>query len=93
VRALNRATLARQLLLHRTDMAPLDAVRHLVGLQAQVPHNPYTALWARLDGFLPEALSAALEQREVVRINVMQRRSIWSQRRTACCCGRSCNRS
>ena len=40
-------------------MAPLDAVRHLVGLQAQVPHNPYTALWSRLDGFRPEALSAA----------------------------------
>jgi hypothetical protein len=71
-RALNRATLARQLLLERADVTPCDAVRHLVGLQAQVPHNPYTALWARLDGFLPEALSGALEQREAVRVNVMR---------------------
>ena len=71
-RALNRATLARQLLLERADVAPLDAVRHLVGLQAQVPHNPYTALWSRLDGFRPESLSRLLERREVVRIGVMR---------------------
>ena len=71
-RALNRATLARQLLLERADVQPLEAVGHLVGLQAQVPHNPYTALWSRLDGFRPEALSALLERREVVRIGVMR---------------------
>ena len=71
-RALNRATLARQLLLERAEVAPLDAVRHLVGMQAQVPHNPYTALWSRLDGFRPEALSALLERREAVRIGVMR---------------------
>jgi DNA glycosylase AlkZ-like len=71
-RALNRATLARQLLLDRAELAPLDAVRHLVGLQSQVPHNPYTALWSRLAGFRPETLSAALEQREAVRIGVMR---------------------
>ena len=71
-RALNRATLARQLLLERTDVRPLDAVRHLVGLQAQVPHNPFTALWSRLDGFRPESLSRLLEGREVVRIPVMR---------------------
>ena len=71
-RALNRATLARQLLLERAELAPLDAVRHLVGLQSQVPHNPYTALWSRLAGFRPETLSAALEQREAVRIGVMR---------------------
>ena len=71
-RALNRATLARQLLLERADVQPLDAVRHLVGLQAQVPHNPYTALWSRLDGFRPESLSQLLERREAVRIGVMR---------------------
>ena len=71
-RALNRATLARQLLLDRAALAPLDAVRHLVGLQSQVPHNPYTALWSRLAGFRPETLSVALEQRETVRIGVMR---------------------
>ena len=71
-RALNRATLARQLLLERADLAPLGAVGHLVGLQAQVPHNPYTALWSRLDGFRAESLSQLLERREVVRMGVMR---------------------
>jgi Winged helix DNA-binding domain len=37
-----------------------------------VPHNPYTALWSRLDGFRPESLSRALELREAVRIGVMR---------------------
>jgi Winged helix DNA-binding domain len=71
-RELNRATLARQLLLHRAVLTPLDAVGHLVGLQAQVPHDPYTALWSRLDEFRPEALSGLLERREVVRVGVMR---------------------
>jgi DNA glycosylase AlkZ-like len=71
-RALNRATLARQLLLARSDMAPLDAVEHLVGLQAQIPLNPYTALWSRLERFRPEALARLLEERRVVRIVVMR---------------------
>jgi hypothetical protein len=71
-RALNRATLARQLLLER---APLDvpaAVAHLVGLQAQVPYDPYTALWSRLAGFAPETLGLALVDRAVVRLAVMR---------------------
>ena len=72
LRALNRATLARQLLLRRSELEPLAAVRHLVGLQAQVPHNPYTGLWSRLAGFRPEALSELLERREVVRTGVMR---------------------
>jgi Winged helix DNA-binding domain len=50
----------------------LDAVEHLVGLQAQEPANPYTALWSRLEGFRPEALSALLEGREVVRTALMR---------------------
>lgn len=33
LRALNRATLGRQLLLARSPMPALDAVAHLVGLQ------------------------------------------------------------
>jgi hypothetical protein len=70
--ALNRATLARQLLLERAPLEPLAAVEHLVGLQAQVPHNPYTALWSRLEGFRAESLSELLEQRRVVRVGVMR---------------------
>jgi DNA glycosylase AlkZ-like len=72
VRALNRATLARQLLLARDDRPILDAVRHLVGLQAQVPSNPYLALWSRLAGFVPDELGQLLLDRHVVRTTVMR---------------------
>jgi DNA glycosylase AlkZ-like len=71
-RALNRATLARQLLLERRAMPALDAVEHLVGLQAQVPLNPYHALWSRLDGFDPRELGQALLERRAARIVVMR---------------------
>jgi Winged helix DNA-binding domain len=71
-RALGRATLARQLLLERSAMDPVDAVAHLVGLQAQEPPDPYLALWSRLDGFDPEVVSRALEDRRLVRIVVMR---------------------
>jgi hypothetical protein len=71
-RALNRATLARQLLLQRDPMSPIDAVAHLVGLQAQVPANPYVALWSRLDHLDPADLERALLERAVVRIVLMR---------------------
>ncbi|MEU6352614.1 winged helix DNA-binding domain-containing protein [Streptomyces sp. NPDC047072] len=67
-RALNRATLARQLLLRRAELPAKDAVRHLLGLQAQNVKPPYLALAARLDGFAPEELSTLMADREVVRI-------------------------
>ena len=69
---LNRATLERQLLLRRSSLSPLAAVEHLVGLQAQVPLNPYTALWSRLDGFVPDELADLLLERRVVRTTVMR---------------------
>ncbi|MGW2963835.1 winged helix DNA-binding domain-containing protein [Streptomyces sp. NPDC001220] len=67
-RALNRATLDRQLLLRRSPRSVKDAVAHLVGLQAQNVKPPYHALAARLDGFDPERLSQLMADREVVRI-------------------------
>jgi hypothetical protein len=71
-RALGRATLARQLLLERAPIGPLDAVAHLVGLQAQVPRDPYLALWSRLDAFDPVATGVLVESRELVRVAVMR---------------------
>ncbi len=71
-RQLNRATLERQLLLQRSGMAPLDAVAHLVGMQAQVPLNPYLGLWSRLERFDPHELGRLLGDRAVVRTAVMR---------------------
>lgn len=67
-RALNRATLERQLLLRRSPMSAEAAVSHLVGLQAQNVKPPYYALAARLDGFTPQALSRPMADRALVRI-------------------------
>lgn len=71
-RSLNRAYLARQLLLDRAPLSPEDALTHLVGLQAQSPQAPYTGLWSRLAAFEPEALSTLLEERRAVRIVLMR---------------------
>ncbi|WP_406006034.1 winged helix DNA-binding domain-containing protein [Streptomyces sp. NBC_00637] len=71
-RALNRATLERQLLLRPASMSAGAAVEHLLGLQAQNVKPPYYALAARLDGFVPERLSALMAGREVVRIVSMR---------------------
>jgi Winged helix DNA-binding domain len=72
LRALNRATLARQLLLSRSPMSALDAIEHLVGMQAQAPFAPYYGLWSRLDGFTGENLSGLLVSRKAVRIVLMR---------------------
>ena len=72
LRALNRTHLARQLLLEPSDLPPMDAVAHLVGLQAQNPPSPYIALRARLRGFDPMALSDAMERRDAVRMVLMR---------------------
>nr|WP_209310782.1 winged helix DNA-binding domain-containing protein [Streptomyces spiramenti] len=72
-RALNRATLARQHLLERTDSAPLDVVSHLAGLQAQEPQEPFVGLWSRTRGFRPEMLDELLTERAVVRTHLMRR--------------------
>ncbi|WP_405905929.1 winged helix DNA-binding domain-containing protein [Streptomyces sp. NBC_00828] len=71
-RALNRATLARQLLLRRSALGAKEAVEHLLGLQAQNVKPPYYALAARLEGFTPEALSQLMADREVVRLVTMR---------------------
>jgi hypothetical protein len=72
LRALNRATLARQLLLARERVGAADAVERLGGLQAQEARPPFAALWTRLDGFAPDELRAALEARDVVRGTLMR---------------------
>ena len=55
-------------MLDRKRLKPLDTVERLVGMQAQVPRDPYVALWSRLDGFRTTDLSDAIERRDAVRM-------------------------
>jgi hypothetical protein len=71
-RPLNRATLARQLLLRREAVAVVEAVRRVVALQAQEPASPYVALWDRVDGFDPAEMDAALASRAIVKAQLMR---------------------
>jgi hypothetical protein len=71
-RELNRATLARQLLLERATLAVPDAVARLGGLQAQVPNPPYIGLWTRLRNFRRDDLPALEQAGEVVRATMMR---------------------
>ncbi|MEA2221265.1 MAG: hypothetical protein QOJ35_3891, partial [Solirubrobacteraceae bacterium] len=69
---LNRATLARQLLLSRSPLGAVAAIERLAGMQAQEPRHPFTGLWTRVDGFACSELLEALRSRQVVRATLMR---------------------
>jgi hypothetical protein len=69
---LNRALLARQLLLERGQMPAARAVERLAGLQAQYTPSPYLTLAARLDAVERAQLTRALERRSVVKSLLMR---------------------
>jgi Winged helix DNA-binding domain len=71
-RRLNRATLARQMLLRRERLPVVDAVRRIVAVQAQEPPSPYVALWDRVAGFDPADLDAAFAAHAVVKATLMR---------------------
>ena len=71
-RALNRALLARQMLLERHDLTALNAIERLVGMQAQVARPPFVGLWTRLKAFKRVELSTALHERRAVRVTSMR---------------------
>ncbi len=71
-RTLNRTLLARQHLLQRSATPAPDMIEHLVGLQAQVPRDPYISLWSRLRDFEPDALERLLLDRQAVRMTLMR---------------------
>jgi hypothetical protein len=71
-RELNRALLARQLLLERAALAAGEAVARLVGLQSQVVSPPFVGLWTRLRGFRREELTGPIERGAVVRATMMR---------------------
>ncbi len=71
-RELNRATLARQMLLTRERVSSVDVVERLCGMQAQVPKPPFIGLWTRIEDFQREELSKAIAKHEVVRGTLMR---------------------
>jgi Winged helix DNA-binding domain len=71
-RELNRALLARQLLLERTRPGIPRALERLGGLQAQYAPSMYIGLWSRVEGFRRDDLTRALERRSVVQGTLMR---------------------
>jgi hypothetical protein len=72
LRELNRAMLARQLLLERARIGIVPAIERLAALQAQWSPSPYIALWSRLKGFRREKLWSAIERHDVIRARLMR---------------------
>jgi hypothetical protein len=72
LRALGRATLARQMLLERAKVAPVVAVERLVAVQAQLAKPAFVALWSRVDGLRAEAVRAAIDSKQIVRATMMR---------------------
>jgi hypothetical protein len=70
--ALNRSLLARQGLLERRAAGTVAMLEQLVGMQAQIPGNPFVGLWSRLEGFDPEELSALVRRGDAVRGHLMR---------------------
>ena len=72
LRELNRATLARQLLLERKRLSPTAVIERLVGMQAQWPSAPYVGIWTRTTSFRRQALERELARAAVVKATVMR---------------------
>ena len=84
-RALNRALLARQLLLERSSLSIPEAVEQVGGLQTQYAPSGYVGLWTRLAGFRRDDLTRALQDRSVIQatlhrvtIHIVSRRQYWA---------------
>jgi Winged helix DNA-binding domain len=71
-RQLNRALLARQLLLERSSLSLTRAIEQVAGLQTQYAPSAYLSLWSRLHDFRRESLTRALEQRRVVQATLLR---------------------
>jgi DNA glycosylase AlkZ-like len=72
LRELNRATLARQLLLRRHRLTVTRAVQRVAGIQAQWPPSPYIGLWSRVEGFRADDLMRAIARRRIVKATLMR---------------------
>jgi hypothetical protein len=71
-RELNRALLARQLLLERSTLPIPRALERVGGLQTQHAPSAYIGLWSRLRDFRRQSLTTALDRRRVVQATMMR---------------------
>ena len=71
-RELNRALLARQLLLERATSPIPKGIERIGGLQTQYAPSAYIGLWSRVDGFDRDQLTRALERRAVIQGTLMR---------------------
>jgi hypothetical protein len=71
-RELNRALLARQLLLERSALPPTRALEQVGGLQTQYAPSAYIGLWSRLRDFPRDALTTALQRRRAVQATLLR---------------------
>src|SRR6267143_7786 len=72
LRELNRALLARQLLLKRQKLGVVEAIERLACLQGQWAPSPYVALWSRVSGFERDELTRAIDRGGVVKATLMR---------------------
>jgi hypothetical protein len=71
-RELNRALLARQLLLERKRLPIARAVERMAGIQNQYAPNAYIRLWSSIEGLTRGDLSRALQRRSVIQGTLMR---------------------
>ncbi|HEX3245188.1 MAG TPA: winged helix DNA-binding domain-containing protein, partial [Chloroflexota bacterium] len=71
-RELNRALLARHMLLDRRDVSVVEAVERVAGMQGQQPRPPFVGLWSRIRDFDAGELRRAYQDRTVVRATLMR---------------------
>jgi uncharacterized protein YcaQ len=71
-RELNRALLARQLLLKRPKQSLTSTLERVAGLQTQYAPSGYVGLWSRLEGFRRPTLTSSLERKRVIQASLMR---------------------
>nr|WP_232212920.1 winged helix DNA-binding domain-containing protein [Saccharomonospora saliphila] len=72
MRELNRALLARQLLLERRKLRLTNVLEHLVGLNAENETSPYLSVWSRVEDFRFDALTELFTAREAGHSRLMR---------------------